>query len=33
MLIHLLKSKFHRARITAGYLDHDGSLTTAGDQM
>jgi aspartate 1-decarboxylase len=27
MLIHLLKSKIHRARVTASSLDYEGSLT------
>jgi aspartate 1-decarboxylase len=33
MLIHLLKSKIHRARVTASSLDYEGSLTIAEDLM
>ena len=33
MLIHLLKSKIHRACITAASLDYEGSLTIAEDLM
>jgi aspartate 1-decarboxylase len=33
MQIHLLKSKIHRAQITAGDLDYEGSLTIAEDLM
>ena len=33
MLIHLLKSKIHRARVTASSLDYEGSLTIAKDLM
>jgi aspartate 1-decarboxylase len=33
MQIHLLKSKIHRAQITGGNLDYQGSLTIAEDLM
>jgi aspartate 1-decarboxylase len=33
MQIHLLKSKIHRAQITGGNLDYEGSLTIAEDLM
>jgi aspartate 1-decarboxylase len=33
MQIHLLKSKIHRARVTAASLDYEGSLTVALDLM
>jgi aspartate 1-decarboxylase len=33
MQIHLLKSKIHRARVTGGNLDYEGSLTIAVDLM
>jgi len=33
MLIHLLKSKIHRARITGACLEYEGSLTIAEDMM
>lgn len=33
MLIHILKSKIHRAQITASSLDYEGSLTIAEDFM
>jgi len=33
MLVHLLKSKIHRAQITAGNLDYEGSLTIDRDLM
>lgn len=33
MQIHLLKSKIHRARVTAASLDYEGSLTIAADLM
>ncbi len=33
MLVHLLKSKIHRAQITAGNLDYQGSLTIDLDLM
>jgi aspartate 1-decarboxylase len=33
MLIHLLKSKIHRARVTASSLNYEGSLTIAEDLM
>lgn len=33
MQIHLLKSKIHRARVTGGNLDYEGSLTIAADLM
>ncbi len=33
MLIHLLKSKIHRAGVTASSLDYEGSLTIALDLM
>jgi aspartate 1-decarboxylase len=31
MLVHILKSKIHRATVTAGSLDYEGSLTIAED--
>jgi len=33
MLIYLLKSKIHRARVTGASLDYSGSLTIAEDLM
>ncbi len=33
MQIHLLKSKIHRAAITDGNVNYEGSLTIAGDLM
>lgn len=33
MLVHLLKSKIHRAAITAGSVDYEGSLTIDLDLM
>jgi aspartate 1-decarboxylase len=33
MHIHLLKSKIHRAQVTASSLDYEGSLTIALDLM
>jgi aspartate 1-decarboxylase len=33
MQIHLLKSKIHRARVTAASLEYEGSLTIAQDLM
>jgi len=33
MQIHLLKSKIHRACVTGGNLDYEGSLTIAADLM
>ena len=33
MLVHLLKSKIHRATVTAASLDYEGSLTIAEDLM
>lgn len=33
MQIHLLKSKIHRARVTAGNLNYEGSLTIDEDLM
>src|SRR5438094_8801166 len=33
MQIHLLKSKIHRAQVTASNLDYEGSLTIAADLM
>ena len=33
MQIHLLKSKIHRAQVTASSLDYEGSLTIATDLM
>jgi aspartate 1-decarboxylase len=33
MLVFLLKSKIHRAQITAASLDYEGSLTIAEDLM
>jgi aspartate 1-decarboxylase len=33
MHVHLLKSKIHRAQITAASLDYEGSLTIAEDLM
>ena len=33
MQIHLLKSKIHRAMVTASSLDYEGSLTIAVDLM
>lgn len=31
MLVHLLKSKLHRATVTAASVDYEGSLTIAAD--
>ena len=33
MLVHLLKSKIHRAQVTASSLDYEGSLTIDADFM
>ena len=33
MLIHLLKSKIHRATVTGASVDYEGSLTIAEDLM
>ena len=33
MLVHLLKSKIHRAQVTAGDLNYEGSLGIARDLM
>lgn len=33
MLVHLLKSKIHRAAVTAASLDYEGSLTIDSDLM
>jgi len=33
MLIHLLKSKIHRAQVTGASLEYEGSLTIAEDLM
>src|SRR6266567_1290188 len=33
MLIHLLKSKIHRARVTAANLEYEGSMTIDRDLM
>lgn len=33
MIVHLLKSKIHRARVTAASLHYEGSLTIAEDLM
>jgi aspartate 1-decarboxylase len=33
MLVHLLKSKIHRAQVTAASLEYEGSLTVAEDLM
>ncbi len=33
MLVYLLKSKIHRARVTGARLDYEGSLTIAEDLM
>jgi aspartate 1-decarboxylase len=33
MLVHLLKSKIHRARVTGASLNYEGSLTIAEDLM
>jgi aspartate 1-decarboxylase len=33
MLVHVLKSKIHRAQVTAASLDYEGSLTIASDLM
>jgi aspartate 1-decarboxylase len=33
MLVHLLKSKLHRAAVTAASVDYEGSLTIAEDLM
>jgi aspartate 1-decarboxylase len=33
MLVHVLKSKIHRAQVTAGNVDYEGSLGVARDLM
>src|SRR5262245_2015026 len=33
MQVHLLKSKIHRAQVTAASLDYEGSLTISADLM
>ncbi len=33
MQVELLKSKIHRAQVTGGHLDYEGSLTIASDLM
>src|SRR5512140_1083189 len=33
MLVHLLKSKIHRGRVTAGDLNYEGSMTIDSDLM
>ena len=33
MLVHILKSKIHRAQVTAGNVDYEGSLGIARDLM
>ena len=33
MLVHVLKSKIHRAQVTAGNVDYEGSLGIARDLM
>jgi aspartate 1-decarboxylase len=33
MLVYLLKSKIHRAQVTASNLDYEGSMTIARDLM
>jgi aspartate 1-decarboxylase len=33
MQIQLLKSKIHRAQVTGGHVDYEGSLTIAADLM
>ena len=33
MLVHLLKSKIHRATVTAASVDYEGSLTIAADLL
>lgn len=33
MLVHLLKSKIHRAQVTGASVDYEGSLTVAIDLM
>src|SRR6185436_14163024 len=33
MQVHLLKSKIHRAQVTAANVDYEGSLTIAADLM
>ena len=33
MLVHLLKSKIHRAQVTAASINYEGSLTIAADLM
>ena len=33
MLLHLLKSKIHKATVTAASVDYEGSLTIAEDLM
>jgi aspartate 1-decarboxylase len=33
MLIHVLKSKIHRAQVTGGNVNYEGSLTIARDLM
>lgn len=33
MLVHLLKSKIHRARVTGAHVNYEGSLTIDEDMM
>ncbi len=33
MVVHLLKSKIHRAQVTAANLNYEGSMTIASDLM
>ena len=33
MLVHVLKSKIHRAQVTAGNVEYEGSLSIARDLM
>ncbi len=33
MLVHLLKSKIHRAQVTAGNVNYEGSMTIDSDLM
>ena len=33
MQVHILKSKIHRATVTGGHVDYEGSLTIASDLM
>ena len=33
MQVQMLKSKIHRAQVTGGHVDYEGSLTIAGDLM